>query len=111
MRVSINSTGNYTTKSQSEKLIELGINPSTADIVYIKTAEGGHLMLFPEDMVDGDYVEHVVWSVGNLMDIVFNCVDIGTLYFRKDKNKIDELIKFIETAISNHMFNFLKIEN
>lgn len=102
---------NYTTKEQSERLMEvLHIPASTADLVYVRTPEGGHLMLFPDDMMYGDYVEYPVWSLGKILDIVLTCISIDHVCVYRDENHIDDLLHFIEYNQINHVFDYSKLE-
>ena len=101
---------NYTTKEQSERLMEvLHIPASTADLVYVKTDMGGHLLLFPEDMIDGDYVEYPVWSLGRIVDIILTCIEIDHICVYRGENHIDDLLHFIEYSQVGHTFDFSKL--
>lgn len=101
---------NYTNKEQSERLMEvLNIPASTADLVYVRTDMGGHLLLFPDDMIDGDYVEYPVWSVGRIIDIILTCVEIDHISVYKGENHIDDLLHFIEYSQVGHTFDFSKL--
>lgn len=104
--------GNYTTKEQSERLMNvLNIPPSTADLVSVKTSMGGHLTLFPDDMEDGDYVEYPIWSLGRLFEIAFACIDVDHISIYRDENYIDDLMHFIEYSECEHVFDYSKLKN
>ena len=101
----------YTTKEQSEHLMNvLYIPASTADFVYVKTSAGGHLMVSPDDMENGDYVEYPIWSLGALLDITFTCIDVNSIVIHRDENNINELIHFIEFCESSHAFDYSKLK-
>ena len=102
----------YTTKEQSERIMNvLNIPASTADFVYVKTSMGGHLLLSPDDMEYGDYVEYPVWSLGALFDVAFTCIDVNSIIIHRNENNIDELIRFIEFCESSHGFDYSKLKN
>ena len=101
---------NYTTKEQSERLMDvLNIPASTADFVYVKSIKGSHRISFPDDMEYGDYVEYPVWSLGRLFDITFACTDWGCIPVYRDENHIDDLMHFIEHSEAEHVFNYSNI--
>lgn len=101
---------NYTTKEQSERLMDvLNIPASTADFVYVKSIKGSHRISFPDDMEYGDYVEYPVWSLGRLFDITFACTDWGCIPIYRDENHIDDLMHFIEYSEAEHVFNYSNI--
>lgn len=100
----------YTTKEQSEHLMNvLNIPASTADLVCVKTRGGGRLVISPDDMVYGDYVEYPVWSLGRLFDIAFTCIDVACISIYRDENHIDDLMHFIEYSEVEHVFNYSNI--
>ena len=101
---------NYTTKEQSERLMDvLNIPASTADFVYVKSIKGSHRISFPDDMEYGDYVEYPVWSLGRLFDIAFACTELRCIPIYRDENHIDDLMQFIEYSEAEHVFNYSNI--
>ena len=101
---------NYTTKEQSERLMDvLNIPASTADFVYVKSIKGSHRISFPDDMEYGVYVEYPVWSLGRLYDITFACTDWGCIPIYRDENHIDDLMRYIEYSEAEHVFNYSNI--
>ena len=69
----------YTTVEQSKRLIELGINPNTADFVTIwyRSREGGKYITMPKETLDAirtpftDIIEEVAtWSLTALLELM-----------------------------------------
>lgn len=56
---------NYTTPKQSKKLIELGLDPDTADMWYHKGEE--HPKLYKEHR---DFITAPCWSLGALFQVI-----------------------------------------
>lgn len=64
-----------TTKEQSERLLALGLNTETADMMYCKTTSG-ELITAKDD----DYLEHLdipAWSLSRLLSMMPSFIDIG----------------------------------
>ena len=64
-----------TSRSQSERLLALGLKKETADMMYCKTASGELIAV-----KDDDYLEHLdtpTWSLSRLLSMMPSFIDIG----------------------------------
>ena len=64
-----------TSRSQSERLLALGLKKETADMMYCKTASGEFITA-----KDDDYLEHLdipTWSLNRLIEMMPSFIDIG----------------------------------
>ena len=64
-----------TSRSQSERLLALGLKKETADMMYCKTAYGEVITV-----KDDDYLEHLdtpAWSLSRLLSMMPSFIDIG----------------------------------
>jgi hypothetical protein len=88
-----------TSRSQSERLLALGLKKETADMMYCKTAYGESI-----SVKDDDYLEHLdspAWSLHRLIEIAqlpqyWQCVS-GDWY--------NEVIAHIQSMIYINEFN------
>lgn len=88
-----------TSRSQSERLLALGLKKETADMMYCKTAYGEFVTA-----KDDDYLEHLdfpAWSLHRLIEMAqlpqyWQCVS-GDWY--------NEVIADIQSMIYNNEFN------
>ena len=79
----------YTTIEQSKKLVELGLNPETADMFYSRRPTGkSEYSVFPDFKPEGRLevftkVDLPCWSVGALMKLINGIIteDAGLLSF------------------------------
>ena len=89
---------NYTTIEQSKRLLELGLNLETADMVYIKHATSSNLEFrFDDDvppMVLGktsfsklDVPALPCWSVGALLDLMPISIDNDDFFLVIEKDE------------------------
>lgn len=101
-----------TTRSQSERLLALGLKKETADMMYCKTASG-ELITAKDD----DYLEHLdfpAWSLHRLIEIADTYIEFspftgvnfqdGTFSTNRD-NDYDAIIDIIEWLIQKDHFN------
>lgn len=97
-----------TSRSQSERLLALGLKKETADMMYCKTASG-ELITAKDD----DYLEHLdfpAWSLHRLLCLIspylsinpFGNIEIGGKSF---SNIYEGLISTIEYNIKEDYFN------
>ena len=65
---------NYTTIEQSKKLLELGLNPETADMHFIKLIRDTDTVYIPELLYDEPLseIDYPCWSLAALLDILPN---------------------------------------
>ena len=64
-----------TSRSQSERLLALGLKVETADMMYCKTTYGESITV-----KDDDYLEHLdtpAWSLSRLLSMMPSFIDIG----------------------------------
>ena len=61
---------NYTTIEQSKKLVELGLNPDTADMQYLKIIRENDVKYIPELLLDDTECDIPCWSLGALMELM-----------------------------------------
>ena len=67
---------NYTSIEQSKKLVELGLNPDTADMCYLSQTPQGEPIFFERPAVQGGDTEQYYktslpcWSVGALLEVM-----------------------------------------
>lgn len=73
----------YTTIEQSKKLVELGLNPGTADMFYSRRPTGkSEYSVFPDFKPEGRLevftkVDLPCWSLGALMDLLPPSIQTG----------------------------------
>jgi len=73
----------YTTIEQSKKLVELGLNPDTADMFYSRRPTGkSEYSVFPDFKPEGRLevftkVDLPCWSLGALMDLLPPSIQTG----------------------------------
>lgn len=106
-----------TTKEQTQRLLELGLKPETADMVLIKelaydevahcTYDADTYMIRSIDYLEGEeHRGHIpAWSLHRLMSIYLSHFDNSSLIFRNDQNPYDLLISDIEQMIEDGFFN------
>ena len=116
-----------TTIEQSKKLLELGLKPETADMVFIKelaydevtycTYDADTYMIRPIDYLEGEeHREHIpAWSLHRLIEmcckfgmtisIYNNEVTVDGDLFEVFDNTYDNLISIIEWLIKGGHFN------
>jgi hypothetical protein len=103
-----------TTKEQSQRLLDLGLKPETADMVLIKelaydelahcTYDADTYMIRPIDYLEGErHRGHIpAWSLQRLLLLC----DVTTMFTRDMlETAYDDLINVIETLIKNGYFN------
>ena len=102
-----------TTKEQSQRLLELGLNPETADMELIYNIFSNTYEPLPKAFPSANKCEIPAWSLHRLIELGgFNveCKGIfwrvtGT-YFSESCNKIyDTIIDSIEALITENLFN------
>lgn len=102
-----------TTKEQSQRLLELGLKPETADMVLIKelaydevahcTYNADTYMIRPIDYLEGEqHRGHIpAWSLHRLFDIMHvHCHELKAC-----ENVYDAMIKRIEKTIEHNTHN------
>lgn len=60
----------YTTTEQSKKLVELGLNPDTADMHYLKIIRENDIRYIPELLLDDNECDIPCWSLGALLELM-----------------------------------------
>lgn len=60
----------YTSIEQSKKLVELGLNPDTADMHYIKCIRENDVRYIPELLLDDNECDIPCWSLGALLELM-----------------------------------------
>ena len=85
-----------TTKEQSQRLLELGLKPETAD-----------MYIFDDEVYIGKpNVDDIpAWSLHRLMEIFLSHFGNASLIFRNGQNPYDLLISDIEQMIDDGYFN------
>lgn len=110
-----------TTKIQSQRLLDLGLKPETADCMYsvMTKSYNGHyileedrqynLILFHQEEVQSvgfSHYEHIpAWSLHRLIEIYLSHFGNASLIFRNNQNPYDLLISDIEQMIGDGYFN------
>lgn len=106
-----------TTKEQSQRLLELGLKPETADMVLIKelaydevahcTYDADTYMIRPIDYLEGErHRGHIpAWSLHRLYEMYLSFFGNASLIFRSSQNPYDVLISDIEQMINADFFN------
>jgi hypothetical protein len=114
-----------TTKEQSQRLLDLGLKPETADMVLIKelaydevahcTYDADTYMIRPIDYLEGEqHRGHIsAWSLHRLIEIAEVSVEVSglfvkissTYYYEEKDNVYDNLIDAISELINNEVFN------
>ena len=89
-----------TTVEQSKKLVELGIDQDTADMLYFKTASGYHITPhYTKELVDGFEAKCIEplpsWSLSALLELIPS--EISTSSKWNDKYQID-IRKYDDTS-------------
>lgn len=119
---------NFTTPEQSKRLLELGVPADSADLYYrfytnlyedtvmwntpSVIAENQHIE-WSHKLTSGDTAYIPCWSVGRLMEILYECymTDMRFRYFRFDHIRggmVDSLVQIFEELASE--IDFLKLE-
>ena len=93
-----------TTKEQSQRLLELGLKPETADMAHISFGGGG-MMRRPYNWVPTTEVDienfYPAWSLHRLFDIMYvHCHELKAC-----ENVYDAMIKRIEKTIEHNTHN------
>lgn len=114
-----------TTKEQSQRLLEMGLKPETADMALIKelaydevahcTYDADTYMIRPIDYLEGErHRGHIpAWSLHRLIEIAEVSVEVSglfvrissTYYYEEKDNVYDNLIDAISELINNEVFN------
>lgn len=102
---------NATTVKQSEYLISIGIDPSTADMAYIKNPKDGNYLLTATKPMTKDDLP--CWSMGALWEICRN--RLIALAFLTDEDDTGTVISTMMKAIckdvdekTKNSLNFIK---
>ena len=104
----------YTTIEQSKKLVELGLNPDTADMYIYKNVYTGALSCFNNRTLIGNYssledkaVAYPCWSLAALLDIINN----NDIPYRLRNNRNSKSGYILSVQLINHkgMNDFNKI--
>jgi len=80
---------NYTSKEQSKKLVELGLNPETADMFYSRRPTGNsEYSTFPDFKPEGRLevftkVDLPCWSLGALLEVIPDSIKDRELLIHK----------------------------
>lgn len=105
-----------TTREQSQRLLDLGLKPETADMAHISFGGGG-MMIRPYNWVSTTEVDienfYPAWSLHRLIELGgFNVECKGLFwrvtgtYFSESCDKIyDTIIDSIEALITENLFN------
>lgn len=93
-----------TTKEQSQRLLDLGLKPETADMAHIAFGGGG-MMIRPYNWVSTTEVDinnfYPAWSLHRLFDIMYvHCHELKAC-----ENVYDAMIKRIEKTIEHNTHN------
>jgi hypothetical protein len=88
---------NVTTVEQAESLVNEGIDPSTADMAYIKNPRDGHYLLTATTPMSKSDLP--CWSMGALWNVCLKR-EIG-LEFITDVDSVEEVISVMVKAICN----------
>lgn len=106
---------NYTTRDHEKRLLEIGLPEWTADLVDVKTPEGGLLRLFPDDVSYDDEIVGHCWSVGRLMEIFdICCTDrsdewpLTTDMIKTSGSVANYLVGTYERAAKSNLIDFSK---
>ena len=101
-----------TTKEQSQRLLELGLKPETADMELIYNIFSNTYEPLPKAFPSANKCEIPAWSLHRLIELGgFNVECKGILrvtgtYFSESCNKIyDTIIDSIEALITENLFN------
>ena len=110
-----------TTKEQSQRLLDLGLKPETADMVLIKelaydavahcTYDADTYMIRPIDYLEGErHRGHIpAWSLHRLLSIGINGDYMGlwniNINIDTVEDLFEQLIKLIEWTIKDGVFN------
>ena len=100
-----------TTKIQSQRLLDLGLKPETADMYYHEGSEDGagnieyhcNIRTKLDNILFPDYIP--AWSLHRLIEIFLSHFDNSSLIFRNDQSPYDLLISDIEQMINDGYFN------
>ena len=77
----------YTTIEQSKKLVELGLNPDTADMHYSKIIKDTNVTYIPELLLDDNDCDIPCWSLGALINIMPSIIYKGKQTFTLEMHK------------------------
>ena len=93
-----------TTKEQSQRLLDLGLKPETADMHHYKWLEG-YWFIFPCNWNDCEISEKLIpaWSLHRLIEL-YKDADYISLWGLEHVN-YDHLIQCISFAIKHGLFN------
>lgn len=106
-----------TTKIQSQRLLDLGLKPETADMVFIKElaydeiahciVDADTYMIRPIDYLEGErHRGHIpAWSMHRLMEIYLSHFGDASLKFNSKLNPYDFFISDMEQMIDDGFFN------
>ena len=113
---------NFTTPEQSRRLLELGVPADSADCYYDVIYDNddyfwkyeNHPTLVINDYLydtGGDKLILPCWSVGRLIEILFDVSTFGaTLTLHKDADQIEDLICLFQNRMENGHIDFSKLE-
>jgi len=71
----------YTTIEQSKKLLELGLNPGTADMHYIKIIRENDVIYMPELLYEDKEYDIPCWSLGALLEVMPKSLEDEVNYY------------------------------
>lgn len=104
-----------TTKEQSQRLLDLGLKPETADMSHQYLEAEWDWFIFPCDWNHCTMDEYLIpaWSLHRLMEIAEVSVEVSglfvrissTYYYEEKDNVYDNLIDAISELINNEVFN------
>ena len=101
-----------TTREQSERLLSMGLNPETADIVRRKNGQRFHawslhrlIELLPQNIHLDDYADTRYWLVIDPMKVIYKNSHSSWIYQCDKGGLYDKLINTIEWTIKNNHFN------
>lgn len=113
---------NFTTPEQSKRLLELGVPADSADcyfqfgfenLIWIRTTTSEKSEYFFDRLINGHSLNIPCWSVGRLMEILYECymMDMKFRYFRFNHlygGMIDSLVQIFEDVSGD--IDFSKLE-
>lgn len=94
-----------TTKEQSQRLLDLGLEPETADMCIDLYNEGEPFVV--QNKIDySKQIEFVpAWSLHRLLELNSVSIMVGTIALLKYDSTYDDIIEDIEWAIKKGYFN------
>lgn len=94
-----------TSREQSERLLALGLNKETADMVYYRSSSGGILATPWRDDYEGYKCYYPAWSLHRLIEMALRDVLICGISFNFDEDAYEKVIGIIEYQIEGGYFN------